>query len=147
MTLPYTLAEMFSCNIQLLSNLWYKPHFSRQYNCWSHRCIWSIVCRRCSNCIFILDLTPGFNGLGKDNCRTRWETFRFWDSVCLYIKGLTVYICKSLLIIGFYIFVEPLLRIILQRLRLNFFQDLTKHFEWDFKIIRPVLRSLTTKNR
>ena len=24
-------------------------------------------CRRCSNYILILNLTPGFNGLGKDN--------------------------------------------------------------------------------
>ena len=31
------------------------------------RCSWSIACRRCSNYIFILNLTPGFNGLGKDN--------------------------------------------------------------------------------
>ena len=32
-------------------------------------CSWSIACRsrRCSNCIFILDLTHGFNGLGKDD--------------------------------------------------------------------------------
>ena len=29
----------------------------------------------------ILDLTPGFNGLGKDNCKTRRETFKFWDLV------------------------------------------------------------------
>ena len=27
--------------------------------------------RRCSNYIFIIDLTPGFNGLGKDDCKTR----------------------------------------------------------------------------
>ena len=27
-----------------------------------------VTCRRCSNYIFIIDLTPGFNGLGKDNC-------------------------------------------------------------------------------
>ena len=26
------------------------------YNCWSRRCSCSIACRRCSNCIFILDL-------------------------------------------------------------------------------------------
>ena len=24
-------------------------------------------------------LTPGFNGLGKDNCKTTQETFKFWD--------------------------------------------------------------------
>ena len=29
--------------------------------------------------LFILDLTHGFNGLGKDNCKTRRETFKFWD--------------------------------------------------------------------
>ena len=40
---------------------------------------WSIICRRCSNHIFILDLTPGFNGLDKDNCKTRRETFKFWE--------------------------------------------------------------------
>ena len=34
--------------------------------------------------IFILDLTSHFNGLGKDNCRTIWVTFKFWDLVCLY---------------------------------------------------------------
>ena len=26
------------------------------------------ACRRCSNYIFILNLTPGFNGLTEDNC-------------------------------------------------------------------------------
>ena len=30
-----------------------------------------IACRHCSNYIFILDLTSGFNGFGKDNCKTR----------------------------------------------------------------------------
>ena len=34
-------------------------------------------CRRYSNYIFILDLTPGFIGLGKDNCKTRRESFKF----------------------------------------------------------------------
>ena len=33
------------------------------------------------NYIFIRDLTPGFNGLGKGNCKTRRETFIFWDLV------------------------------------------------------------------
>ena len=33
------------------------------------------LCRRCSNYIFIFDLTPGFTGLGKENCKTRRETF------------------------------------------------------------------------
>ena len=50
-------------------------HFNRQWNCWSLRCSWSMACRRCSNYIFILNLTPGFIGLGKDNRKTRRETF------------------------------------------------------------------------
>ena len=35
-------------------------------------CIWSIACRRCYNYmyIFILDLTPAFHELGKDNRTT-----------------------------------------------------------------------------
>ena len=61
-----------------LSNLKYKWHLSRQYNCWSLRCSWSIARRRCSNYIFILDLTHGINGLDKDSCKTRRETFKFW---------------------------------------------------------------------
>ena len=52
---------------------------SRQWNCQSLRCSWSIACRRCSNYIFLPDLTPGFNGLGKDNCKPRRETFEFRD--------------------------------------------------------------------
>ena len=54
----------------------YKSHLSRQYNWWSLRCIWSIACRRCSNYIFILDLRPYFNGVGRDY-KTRRKTFRF----------------------------------------------------------------------
>ena len=34
---------------------------------------------RCSNYIYILHLTPGFNWLVKDNCKTRQKTFKFWD--------------------------------------------------------------------
>ena len=33
------------------------------------------------NYIFILGLIAGFNVLGKDNCKTRQETFKIWDSV------------------------------------------------------------------
>ena len=58
-------------------------HFIRQLNCWSLRCSWSIACRRCSNYIFIPNLTPGFNGLGKDNYKMRREAFKFWDLVRL----------------------------------------------------------------
>ena len=35
--------------------------------------------------IFILDLTPGFIGLGKDNCTTRRETIKFGDLVHLVL--------------------------------------------------------------
>ena len=42
---------------------------------------------------FILNLTSGFKGLGKDNCKTRQETFKF--GVCgAYIRGLTVSILR-----------------------------------------------------
>ena len=60
----------------------------RQLNCWSLRCSWSIACRRCSNYIFIINLTPGFNGLGKDNYKMRWEAFKFWDLVRLILETL-----------------------------------------------------------
>ena len=36
--------------------------------------------------IFILDLTPGFNGLGKDSCKMRRETFQYWDLVWLILE-------------------------------------------------------------
>ena len=72
----------------LPSSLWYKTHFSRQLNCWPLRCSWSIACRRCANYIFILDLTPGFNGLGEDNYKMIRETFKFWDLVRLILETL-----------------------------------------------------------
>ena len=34
--------------------------------------------------IFILDLTPGFNGLHQDNCKMRQQTFKLWDLVCVF---------------------------------------------------------------
>ena len=60
----------------------------RQLNCRSLRCSWSIACRRCSNYIFILDLTSGFKGLGKGDFKTRWESFKFWDLVRLILETL-----------------------------------------------------------
>ena len=57
-------------------------------NCWSLRCSWSIACQRCSNYIFILNLTSGFNGLGKDNYQMRREAFKFWDLVRLILETL-----------------------------------------------------------
>ena len=38
--------------------------------------------------IFILDLTPGLNRLGKDNCKTRRESFKFCDLVRLILETL-----------------------------------------------------------
>ena len=40
---------------------------------------------------FIFDFAPGFNGLDKDNCKTRLESFMFCDLVS-YIRDFTVII-------------------------------------------------------
>ena len=53
-----------------------------------HSCSWSIASWRCSNYIFILDLTPDFIGLGKDNCKTRREAFQLGDLVRLILQTL-----------------------------------------------------------
>ena len=42
----------------------------------------------CQNVIFILNLTPGFNGLAKGNCKTRWQSLKFPDLVCLILEIL-----------------------------------------------------------
>ena len=78
--------------MQLPSDLWYKRHLSRQWSCWSIRCSWSFAYRHCSNYIFILDLTPGFNGLDKDNCRTRQESFQ-----CCYLVHLILEVLQQVL--------------------------------------------------
>ena len=57
-----------------------------QHTWCSLRWSWSTACRRCSNYIFILDLTPGPNGLGKDHCKTRGETFKSGDLVCIILE-------------------------------------------------------------
>ena len=36
--------------------------------------------------IFILYLTPGFNRQGKDKCKTRRESFKFWDLFLLILE-------------------------------------------------------------
>ena len=64
------------------SNLYYKTKLNRQLNCRSLRCSWSIACRRCSNYIFILDLTSGFKVFSK----TVWEYFKCRDWVCLILE-------------------------------------------------------------
>ena len=72
--------------VHVLLNLWYKPHLNTS----SLSRSWSIACQRCSNCILILDLTHGFNELGKDSCKTRWESFKIWHLVRLILE-FTVY--------------------------------------------------------
>ena len=57
-----------------------------QYNCRSLRCSWSIACRRCSNYIFILDLTSGFKGFGKDSRKRARGSFKCWDLVRLILE-------------------------------------------------------------
>ena len=51
-----------------------------------------IACRRCSNYIFILHLVPGFNGLGRNNCKTTRELFKFLGFGAPYIRNFTVYL-------------------------------------------------------
>ena len=63
-------------------------HLRRQLYPWSLKCSWSIDCRRCSIYICILDSTPCFNGLGKDNCKTRRESFHFWILSRLILETL-----------------------------------------------------------
>ena len=47
-----------------------------------------IACRCCSNYIFKLDLTPGFNGPGKSNSKMRWQWFKFCALVWLTLEIL-----------------------------------------------------------
>ena len=46
----------------------------------------SDVFRTSLNYIFIIDLTSGFGGLGKDNSNTRRETFKFSDLMRLILE-------------------------------------------------------------
>ena len=54
-----------------------------------------------SNYIFILDLTPGVNGLDKDNCKTRRETFKFWDLLWLILEILQCMVRGAALLAGY----------------------------------------------
>ena len=47
-----------------------------------------MACRRCSNYILILHLTPSRSGLGNDNGKTRREPLKFWDFVLLKLEVL-----------------------------------------------------------
>ena len=89
-TVPgFTEKCLIYCKYHQTSNI---RHLNRQLNCWSLTCGWSIACRRCSNYIFILDVTPGFNGSGKDSCKMRRETSKFWDLLCLILTDLMVHV-------------------------------------------------------
>ena len=44
------------------------------------------------NHIFRFDLTPGFNGLGNDNCKMRRESFKFWGLVHLILEILQYFV-------------------------------------------------------
>ena len=80
-----------SCTCAVLSNLWYKVQLSWQWNCRLLRYSWNIACWHCSNFVFILNLTPGFSGLGKDNCKWNQKHLSFGICCVSYIRGLTVY--------------------------------------------------------
>ena len=71
-------------------------HFSGQLNCWSLRCSLNIASRRCSNYIFIIHLTLGFNILRKDNCMPRPGTFKIWDLVRLILEILRYFLPQRL---------------------------------------------------
>ena len=89
--LPAEIQPTWLCERQLglPSKLYYKtPWYAIKLLITLIKCSWSIACRRCSNYIFILDLKTGFNGLGKDNCKTRRESFKFCDLVCLILEIL-----------------------------------------------------------
>ena len=55
-----------------------------------HSCTWSIACQHCCNYIFILNLMPGIDSLGKDNCKTRRETLKVLGIGVPYIRDLMV---------------------------------------------------------
>ena len=52
------------------------------------KCSLNIAWQGCFNYIFILNLTPSLNGLGKDNCKTRQETLMFLGLNAPYIRDL-----------------------------------------------------------
>ena len=64
---------------------------SGQYTCWSLRCSWSIACRCCFNYIFVLDLIPGFNGLGRWQLRHETRIISLWGFGMAYIRDFTVF--------------------------------------------------------
>ena len=81
--------------------------------------------RRCSNYIFILDITPGFNRLHKDNCKTRRKhsSFVIWCSLYCRFNGrytsiaIMITLCLDIVTQFHYnpIFVKPRQRDVLRR--------------------------------
>ena len=55
-------------------------------NCRSLKCSWSIACRRCSNYIFVLHLTFGLKGFGKERRKAVRESFKYSDLVRLVLE-------------------------------------------------------------
>ena len=73
--------DMFVATIWIAERgvyIWFIAEMHFKYFAW----------RRCSNYIFIIDLTPGFIGLGKDDSKAMRETFNFGDLMRLILEIL-----------------------------------------------------------
>ena len=63
--------------------------YSAIFNIMQYRVTKSLKCsayRRCCKYILNCDLTHVFSGLGKDNCKTRRETFKFCDLLSFILQ-------------------------------------------------------------
>ena len=68
--------------LQSLVNIWLIGPWEKWYRKTSNiSCC--LVCNKIVDHSDVVDLIPGFNGLGKGNCKTRRETFMFCDLVRL----------------------------------------------------------------
>ena len=54
-----------------------------------------MVCLRLSNYIYILDLTHGFNGLGRDNCKLKRPTFKYSGLVRIILEFWQQYFFRA----------------------------------------------------
>ena len=94
----YTPTENITWKVQMGRIKLYSTYFFRdlkrlstELNCWElemHRNERSLYEQSITFSLvhFHSRLTPAFNGSGKDNCKTRSETFMFWDLVCLILE-------------------------------------------------------------
>ena len=81
------LRNMISRKVAIIVTL-----YCRQTSKISHSLVNNIIvdhsdvcaCRCCSNYIFILDLTPGFDELGKDSCKTRRSAQKVYELIEWY---------------------------------------------------------------